>query len=134
MEKKMNNKGFSLVELIIVIAIMAVLIGILAPQYLGYVARSRVSADITNAQEMAQKIAINIADNETGGTHTVPTAATAADAEAVTAAMLDGTTVPECRVNAGYAWTVYVDNNTVHILCNDSELYPSVATGSDWDS
>ena len=34
-EKKMNNKGFSLVELIIVIAIMAVLIAVLAPQYMG---------------------------------------------------------------------------------------------------
>ena len=33
-EKKLDNKGFSLVELIIVIAIMAVLIGVLAPQYL----------------------------------------------------------------------------------------------------
>lgn len=39
--KKLNNKGFSLVELIIVIAIMAVLIGVLAPQYLKYVERSR---------------------------------------------------------------------------------------------
>ena len=44
-EKKLNNKGFSLVELIIVIAIMAVLIGVLAPQYLKYVEKSRVSAD-----------------------------------------------------------------------------------------
>lgn len=43
--KKLNNKGFSLVELIIVMAIMAVLIGVLAPQYLRYVERSRVSAD-----------------------------------------------------------------------------------------
>ena len=35
-EKKMDNRGFSLVELIIVIAIMAVLIVALAPQYLKY--------------------------------------------------------------------------------------------------
>ena len=40
-----NNKGFSLVELIIVVAIMAVLIGVLAPQYIKYVEKSRKSTD-----------------------------------------------------------------------------------------
>ena len=49
--KKTNNKGFSLVELIIVIAIMAILVGVLAPQYLKYVEKSRVSADKAVSEE-----------------------------------------------------------------------------------
>lgn len=60
--KKLNNKGFSLVELIIVVAIMAVLIGVLAPQYLKYVERSRESADLDNYQSIISAIEIYAAD------------------------------------------------------------------------
>lgn len=60
----MNNKGFSLVELIIVVAIMAVLIGVLAPQYLKYVQKSKVSTDINNAQEIADAVNAAIADEQ----------------------------------------------------------------------
>ena len=64
-EKKLNNKGFSLVELIIVIAIMAVLIGVLAPQYLKYVQRSRESADLDSINTMIHAVEIYNADPAT---------------------------------------------------------------------
>lgn len=62
MEKKMNNKGFSLVELIIVVAIMAVLIGVLAPTYLKYVESSKRTSDcssIGSILDAAEVVAID---------------------------------------------------------------------------
>lgn len=43
---KLNNKGFSLVELIIVIAIMAILVGAVTPQVIKYVEKSREAKDL----------------------------------------------------------------------------------------
>lgn len=41
-----NNKGFSLVELIIVIAIMAILVGVMAPQLIRYIDKTNQSSDV----------------------------------------------------------------------------------------
>lgn len=51
-----NNKGFSLVELIIVIAIMAILVGVMAPQLIKYIEKTNVSADVQVCDTVRQAI------------------------------------------------------------------------------
>lgn len=63
-QKSLTNKGFSLVELIIVVAIMAVLIGVLAPQYLRYVEKSRLQKDNTSIAEVANVIKMASAEED----------------------------------------------------------------------
>jgi len=64
MEKEGRDAGFSLVELIIVVAIMAVLIAILAPQYVKYVEKSRVAKDERQADEIRKSCAMLLSDEE----------------------------------------------------------------------
>lgn len=61
--KKTNNKGFSLVELIVVVAIMAVLMVVLAPQYLRYVERTRLQKDNSTIAEIANACKLAMADS-----------------------------------------------------------------------
>lgn len=126
MKKEMNNKGFSLVELIIVIAIMAVLVGILAPQYLKYVNNSKVSTDVTNAQEMATVINTAIADQA------VPTQLTDFTATGATLTTLMGYTVgsvPVSKMGGTYSVTYNTTDGvkkiTLAVSGTDYECYPN---------
>ena len=53
---KKNDKGFSLIELIIVIAIMAVLVAIIAPNLSRYLGSSKDRADETNIDTIKRTI------------------------------------------------------------------------------
>lgn len=61
-QKRLGNKGFSLVELIVVIAIMAILIAVLAPTLISKIEESRESTDIKALDEIRQAVVTALAD------------------------------------------------------------------------
>lgn len=60
--RKRKNGGFTLIELVIVVAILAILVGIIAPQYTKYVEKSRKAADASNMEELVKAVEIYIID------------------------------------------------------------------------
>lgn len=82
-QKKADNKGFSLVELIIVIAIMAILVGIVGTQVIPYLNRSREAKDLqiinsystaamttysSNPEDVTSSLVINVYGTNTDAT------------------------------------------------------------------
>ncbi|MBR1470060.1 MAG: type II secretion system protein [Lachnospiraceae bacterium] len=62
---KKNNKGFSLVELIIVIAIMALLVAIITPSLIQYINKAKKAVDITTAESIGEVFMAEVETNET---------------------------------------------------------------------
>ena len=58
-----------MVELIIVIAIMAILVGILAPQFIKYIEQSREAKDIQAIDSIRKAIEAYSSEHEQRGTH-----------------------------------------------------------------
>ena len=115
-KKQKNNKGFSLVELIVVIAIMAVLVGILAPQFIRYVEKSRQSSDMQSVSQLKDDVEAAVADDEKDDavTITIDADAKTATADGVTdisskTAKLKSTTWQDCTFTLNRTtgqWTV----------------------------
>ncbi len=71
MKKKMNNKGFTLVELIVVLVILAILAAILVPTLLGYIERARSEKDFSTAQAVRVAVQSEVAELYGKGNDTV---------------------------------------------------------------
>lgn len=145
---KKNNKGFSLVELIIVIAIMAILAGALAPALIKYINKSRRSTDVQNADSLRTALQTALsdpdaADANAANNNTVQSAASitssATDAflkevySIVGSASLKTKYAPKGGPNAGQTFGFSVDQatNEVKVFADTAgtyELSPSTCT------
>lgn len=61
MEKNISRKGFTLIELIIVIGVLAVLALILIPSIINYAAQARNAKNDANARELYSKVTASLA-------------------------------------------------------------------------
>ena len=64
MMKKSNKKGFTLVELIVVIAIMAILAAVLVPTVTSKVKEAKKSAAESDAQALAKSFSLALAESK----------------------------------------------------------------------
>ncbi|GEM_PF-666306 len=131
-ERKLNNKGFSLVELIIVIAIMVILVVVFAPQYLRFVNNSRISTDVQTAGNMVTAVEAAIAE----GQHPFGTPATAITNGS---AVVNGlNTMPASRLTGNNtSWTINGTDTTgvtsviLTVNGNQYQCYPDVEADAD---
>lgn len=68
--KKNNKKGFTLAELLIVVAIIAVLVAIAIPVFTSQLEKSRESTDLSNARAAYAEVTASILDGGFDATHT----------------------------------------------------------------
>lgn len=117
-----DSKGFSLPELIIVIAIMAIITGALAPSLIKYIEKSKRAKDIANAQAIETVMIHAFSD----GTMEVPDGLRTQGY---------GAWVMMCKGDRSYAPVPYHSKNFNGVWCGADRgvIIDGHASNADWD-
>jgi len=112
-----NNKGFTLAELLIVIAIIAALVAIMIPTFSGQIEKAREAADIANVRAAYAEVVTNFLNGKTGAdlTINVPVTQTKENWENGSVNTIgDGITVPD-KTSGNYVVTYNTSTDKVEV-------------------
>ncbi len=123
--KKMNNKGFSLVELIIVIAIMAILAGAIAPALIRYIDKSRKSNDVSACKTIKTAVETAMANEKTYELLTATASGSTEGATIIITEDQDATASGSVTIN-GNTTSAYQSSAEKEIGANIGEKTPKV--------
>lgn len=122
--KKLNKKGFTLIEMLVVIAIIAILVAIIIPTVTSATTKAKASTDAANLRSAKAVITIGVLD----GTYDAENLPTYEDCGIPETSKLDGGSF-KCEITAGTG-----DNSTgstikVYYGDNDISYYSEKAGG-----
>jgi len=139
---KKKQEGFTLIELIIVIAILAIIAAIAVPNILGAVDNSRKSTDVANAKIIlnaaAQVKAKDASLADAAGTYTVGTAGvtatgtgTAAFANALETELNNANITAKYKNAGNFTLTIDGTDNTMVVTTSEGQVAPNPSSAYD---
>ena len=125
-----NNGGFTLVELIVVIAILAILAGVAVPVYSGYITKANEAADYTQLDSLKTAAMFSIMeDHYTAEIEAINVTITD---KAITAITADFTCSDADCTTAGNGVDIKADVTT--LMGNSLPTFKSNSTSAEWTS